>query len=191
MANPVGTPSRVWFPVDGRPVINDDFTFETKASPGGTRVNAYVAPGSEWTIKTVTLDGRDITREPIELASGATVKGIEILLTNRFQLISGSVTNDRGDIVSNVTVFVFPQDSTPRAHPLVGPTAVGRPDQNGRYSIRARLEPGDYYAVAVDYLDPMLHNDRAYQEELSRDAVRFSIREEESKALDLKISTSR
>jgi protocatechuate 3,4-dioxygenase beta subunit len=189
VANPIGTSSRVWFPVDGRPVINDDFTFEAKAAPGGTRISAYVATGSEWAIKAVTLDGRDITREPIELASGATVKGIDILLTNRFQLISGSVTNDRGDIVNNVTVFVFPQDSTRPANPLAAPTAVGRPDQNGRYAIRARLEPGDYYAVAVDYLDPMLRNNRAYQDELSRDAVRFSIREEESKALDLKIST--
>ena len=151
MATPIGNSSRVWIPVDGRPVVNDDFTFETKASPGGVILNAYVAPGSEC-----------------------------------------SVTSDRGNIVTNATVFVFPQDSPSASRTsLLASTAVARPDQNGRYSIRTRLEPGDYYAVAVDYLDPMLRNDRTYQEELSSGAVRFSIREEESKVLDLKLSTLR
>jgi hypothetical protein len=63
---------------------------------------------------------------------------------------------------------------------------------DARYSIKARLKAGDYHAVAVEYLDPSRRNgDRSYLEELSRDAVRFSIREEESKVLDLKISTPR
>ena len=69
---------------------------------------------------------------------------------------------------------------------------MARPDQNGRYSIRARLQPGDYYAVAVEYLDQNRRSgDRSYLEELSRNAVRFSLREEESKALDLRIGTPR
>ena len=95
---------------------------------------------------------------------------------------------------TNVTVFIFPQDPErwfPRAWTLTA-TAVARPDQNGRYSVRARLQPGDYYAVAVEYLDQNRRSgDRSYLEELSKNAVRFSIREEESKALDLRIGTPR
>ena len=105
----------------------------------------------------MTHDGRDITDAGLTLGSGATVKGIDIMLTNRFQTISGAVTNERGDITANVTVFVFPQDAD-RWFP--GPwattsTAVTRPDQNGRYWIRARLQPGDYYAVAVSTWIPI------------------------------------
>jgi hypothetical protein len=44
----------------------------------------------------------------------------------------------------------------------------------------------------VEYLDQNRRSgDRGYLEELSRNAVRFSLREEETKALDLRISASR
>ena len=96
--------------------------------------------------------------------------------------------------MTDVTVLVFPQDPdswVPRVWSLPS-SAMARPDQNGRYSIRARLRPGDYYAVAVAYLDQNRRNgDRSYLEELSRNAVAFSLREEETKALDLRISAPR
>jgi hypothetical protein len=181
--------------VGGPPVIHDDFTFEAKGPPGESIIRAFATnTGSQWAVKSVTFDGRDITEDGITLASGAAVKDVEVVLTNRLQTISGAVTNERGDIVTNVTVFVFPQDADrwfPRPWSIPS-TAMGRPDQNGRYSIRTRLQPGAYYAVAVEYLDPNRRGgDRTYLEELSRLAIRFSIREEESKALDLKISTPR
>ena len=34
--------------------------------------------------------------------------GIEVLLTNRFQTISGAVTTERGEVATNITVFIFP-----------------------------------------------------------------------------------
>ena len=182
-------------PVGGPPVIHDDFTFEAKTAPGESIIRAFVTnSGSQWAVKSVTFDGRDITEDGLTLGSGAAVKGVEVVLTSRLQTISGTVTNERGDVVTNVTVFVFPQDADrwfPRPWSIPS-TTMGRPDQNGRYSIRSRLQPGDYYAVAVEYLDPNRRGgDPTYLEELSRQAIRFSIREEESKALDLKISTPR
>jgi len=179
----------------GPPIVNDDFTFEAKAAPGEVIVRAIPSGAAmQWAVKSVTHDGRDVTEDGLTLASGAAVKGVDIVITNRLQSISGAVTNERGEVVTNVTVFVFPQDPErwfPRAWTLTA-TAVARPDQNGRYSIRARLQPGDYYAVAVEYLDQNRRSgDRSYLEELSKNAVRFSIREEESKAMDLRIGTPR
>ena len=146
-------------------------------------------------VKSVTHDGRDITDDGLTLGSGATVKGIDIVLTNRFQTISGAVTNERGEITTNVTVFVFPQDADRWFPRPVGDSLRRRsPGRIRTADTRSgrRLQPGDYYAVAVEYLDPDRRGgDRAYLEELSRQAVRFSIREEETKALDLKISTAR
>jgi hypothetical protein len=179
----------------GPPVVNNDFTFEAKAAPGETLLRVFSdTPGTQWATKSITVDGRDIANDGITLSSGAAVKGIEVVLTSRLQTIAGAVTNERGELATGVTVFVFPQNPErwfpgPMALPS---TATARPDQNGRYSIRTLLPPGDYYAVAVDYLDPNRRGgDRSYLEELSNRAVRFSIREEESKALDLKISTPR
>jgi hypothetical protein len=153
-----------------------------------------MTPGVQWVVKSVTFDGRDITDDGLTLTSDGAVKGVDIVLTNRLQTISGAVTNERGEVVNNVTVFLFSQDPDrwfPRPWSIPA-TVMGRPDQNGRYSIRTRLQPGDYYAVAVEYLDENRRSgDRSYLEELSKQAVRFSIREEESKALDLKVSTPR
>jgi hypothetical protein len=186
---------RMPVPMPGPPVVNDDLSFEAKAAPGEVIVRAFASNAAvQWAVKSVTHDGRDITEDGLTLPPGATVKGVDIVLTNRLQTISGAVTNDRGEIVTNVTVFVFPQDPDrwfPQPWTLTTHPAA-RPDQNGRYSIRARLQPGDYYAVAVEYLDQSRRNgDRSYLEELSKNAVRFSIREEESKALDLRIGTPR
>jgi hypothetical protein len=195
MVQPKSPGMRMPMPMPGPPRINDDFTFETKAAPGESVLRVIATgPGFQWAVKSVTLDGRDITEDGFTLASGATVDGVDVLLTNRFQTISGAVTNERGEVATNVTVFVFPQDPDswfPRPWSMPS-TAMGRPDQNGRYSIRARLRPGDYYAVAVEYLDQNRRSgDRGYLEELSRQAVRFSLREEETKALDLKIAAPR
>jgi hypothetical protein len=182
-------------PLPGPPRVNDDFTFETKAAPGDSVVRVIpTASGSQWAVKSVTLDGRDITEDGLTLASGASVKGVEVLLTDRFQTIAGAVTNERGEVVTNVTVFIFSQEPErwfPRTW-LLPSTAIGRPDQHGRYSIKARLRPGDYYAVAVEYLDQNRRGgDRGYLAELSKSAVRFTLREEESKALDLRLTTPR
>jgi Carboxypeptidase regulatory-like domain len=195
MVSPKNPRMMMALPVPGQPVINDDFTFEAKAAPGETILRAFAkTPGSQWAIKSVTHDGREIAEDGLSLASGAAVKGIDVVLTNRLQAISGAVTNDRGEVVTNVTVFLFPQDPD-RWFPgpmALASTVVARPDQNGRYSIQTRLKPGDYYAVAVEYLDQNRRGgDRRYLEELSRQAVRFSLREEETKALDLRMSTPR
>jgi hypothetical protein len=186
---------RMGIPIPGPPVVSSDYTFEAKAAPGETVLRVFSnSPGTQWAMKSITLDGRDIANDGITLSSGAAVKGIDVVLTNRLQTISGAVTNERGEIVTGATVFVFPQNPD-RWFPgpmALASSATTRPDQNGRYSIKTLLPPGDYYAVAVEYLDPNRRSgDRTYLEELSRQAIRFSIREEESKALDLKISTPR
>ena len=177
--------------MQGPPVINDDFTFEIKSPPGEIVLRAMPMMSAEWAVKTVTHNGRDITEDGIEVASGSAVKDVEIVLTNRFQTISGLVTNQRGDVRTDVTIFLFPQDRERWiAQPWLAPSsAVGRPDQNGRYSIRARLQPGDYYAIAVEYFDQNRRADPSYLEELSNGAVRFDLREEETKAIDLRIAT--
>jgi hypothetical protein len=195
MVSPKEGGTRMPMPLPGPPVVNNDFTFEAKTAPGDTLVRVFAnTPGTQWAMKSITLDGRDIANDGVTLASGAVVKGIDVVLTNRLQSISGAVTNERGDIVTTVTVFVFPQNPDrwfPGPMALTS-TAVARPDQNGRYSIQTLLQPGDYYAVAVEFLDPNRRGgDQSYLEELSRQAVRFSLREEETKALDLKISTAR
>jgi hypothetical protein len=193
MATPKRTDAGMMaMPMPGPPVVNDDFTFEVKTAPGEILLRALPMMPGDWAVKAVTHNGRDITEDGFEVTSGSAVKDVEIVLTNRFQTISGVVTNERGDVRTDVTIFIFAQDRErwfARPPMITAATAVGRPDQNGRYSIRSRLRPGDYYAVAVEYLDQNRRTgDPAYLEELSRNAVRFTIREDETKAIDLRVA---
>jgi Carboxypeptidase regulatory-like domain len=90
--------------------------------------------------------------------------------------VRGAVVSDDGRPLRRVVVSVTAPELREPRNALT--------DLSGRYEV-ADL-PAGRYAVAVEYLDSSRRYDRAYLEELSRDVVRFSIREEESKVLDLK-----
>jgi hypothetical protein len=62
-----------------------------------------------------------------------------------------------------------------------------RPDQQGRYQIQG-LPPGDYLAIAKDYVEEGSWNDPEYLESLRRDAQRRTLCEAESRSLSLKTS---
>jgi hypothetical protein len=49
-----------------------------------------------------------------------------------------------------------------------------RPDQRGRYRIRGLL-PGDYLAVALDYVEDGIWNDPDYLESLRRHAQKVAL----------------
>ena len=92
---------RMPLPIPGPPVVNGDFTFEAKAAPGEVIVRAFPTTAAmQWAVKSVTHDGRDVTEDGLTLGSGATVKGVDIVITNRLQSISGAVTNERGELAA-------------------------------------------------------------------------------------------
>jgi len=60
-----------------------------------------------------------------------------------------------------------------------------KPD--GRFTITG-LVPGDYYAVAVDSIDPTETGDPEFLDRAASRATRFSLGDGETKVLDLKLS---
>jgi hypothetical protein len=60
-----------------------------------------------------------------------------------------------------------------------------RPDQQGRYQIQG-LPPGDYLAVAVDYVEDGAWNEPEYLDSIRRHGQRLTLSEAESKSLTLK-----
>jgi hypothetical protein len=146
--------------------------------------------GAPWAVKSIRHDSTDITDEGLDLVAGRQFEDVEIVLTNRVQAVSGLISNAQGQMVTDATVMIFAQDpgrwgGTSRYQ------AVTRPDQNGRYSART-LPPGEYYAVAVQYVDPARRGgDPTYYEQFVADAVRLTLREAETRALDLKLVVPR
>jgi hypothetical protein len=167
--------------------VQDDMTFELKSPPGVYRLNLATV-GMGWAIRSVRLNGVDVTDAGFEIKGNQEIGGLEVELTNKLTTISGLVTNARGDTLKDYSTLVFAQDS---ARWGVNPRyqSMGRPDQDGRFKISG-LPPGDYYIIALDRIDTGEAGDPEFLERIRTKASRLSLDEGETKTLDLKINTA-
>ena len=173
------------FGFTGPSPVNDDLTFEAKARPGKMR---FVIPNQMpgWAIKAVRYRGTDVT-DTIELRAGESIADVEVELTNRLTDLSGVVTNAKGQAIKEYSVVVFPQDrdrwTTQRY------LRLSRPDQDGRYKVNG-LPPGEYYVVALDYVDSNDWSDAEFLDGVRTKATPLTIGEGEVKSVDLRIMSA-
>lgn len=139
-----------------------------------------------WTLKSVTIDGRDVTDTPFTLRSGQSVSNVAVTFTDKLSEITGTVTDNQGNPVPDFTVLAFSTDpSLWRAQSRQIMTA--RPDQTGKYRIRG-LPPGDYYLATVDPAEQGEWFEPAYLDEHRAGASRIAISEGDSKTHDFKVA---
>ena len=166
--------------------VNDDFTFELKARPGEQLIR--LAPTVlGWSLKTARYGGVDVSDTGIEIRANEDVSGIEVELTNNPSEVSGFVTNTRGESVKDYTVVVFAQDQQ-RWRFGSRYLGQGRPDQDGRFKLR-NLPAGQYYAIALAYVEPGEGSDPEFLEMVRDRALTFRLNEGEIKTLDLKLTS--
>lgn len=161
--------------------INDDQTFEMKAMPG--HVLFRVSSAGPWEIQSVRLRGEDITDSGIEFLPEEDVSGIEIELTDRPSAMTGTVSDDQNTSARDYAVVAFAQDAK-RWTPVSRSIRVGRPDQDGRF--RVGVPAGEYYVVALDFLEPGEELDPDFLKRLSEIASRYTLGSGEVKTLELK-----
>jgi hypothetical protein len=173
------------FGMTGPSVVNDDLTFELKARPGKMKLG-FAGPAPGWTIRAVRYRGVDVTDSGIEFRANENVTELELELTNRITDLSGLVTNSKGEAQKDYSVIVFPQD---RDKWMPGSRYVrsGRPDQDGRFKLSG-IPPGEYYLIALDYLDQDAWTEPEYLERVRNRATSVSINEGETKSVDLRIT---
>jgi hypothetical protein len=163
--------------------LADDGTFEMKSAPGRVRIMVAGAPG--WTVRTVRLNGADVTDGGIEFKANQDISGIEIEITNKLTTVTGLVTNARGDALKDYTVVAFAQDR--EKWKIQGRyQSMGRPDQDGRFKI-AGLAPSDYYVVALEKVEPGQISDPEFLDAIRIRATPITIREGDTRTVDLKI----
>ena len=100
-----------------------------------------------WWMKSIALNGRDVTDEPIDFDQGGI--NLVVTMTNRAASVRGTVAWNRAPGRQRPAVVVFVDDDTRWTRPsrLVGASEV---DEAGRYDVRG-LPAGDrYLAVAVE-----------------------------------------
>ena len=184
-----GNPDQMMMGGAGGGRVNDDFTFELRTRPGVQLIRLQSGLGpSGWMTKAVRVNGVDVTDTGLEFRPNEDISGIEIELTNQPGTVSGLVTTVRGEPSKDYTVVVFAQD--PQKWGFMSRyLSTGRPDQDGRFQIRS-LPAGNYYAVAVDYLEQGEQTDPEVLDKLRDRATSFSLNDGETKTLDLKLQSA-
>ena len=155
----------------------------------GARVFRAMNLPKGWSLKSVRVNGEDVTDRGVEFKPGEDVTGIEIELTNRSTTLTGAVTDDRGQPLKDYTVVIFPEDQAKWTLPMNRYTSSARPDQEGRFRF-TNLPAGAYQAIAVEYVASGEWTDPEWLARAARKATRVTLDEGAAKALDLKLSGS-
>jgi protocatechuate 3,4-dioxygenase beta subunit len=164
----------------------EDGSFQLRGLAGRRLLRAANLPPG-WTLKSVRLNGDDITDTGVEFKPGQDVSGLEIVATSKQTEISGTVTASNGSSIKDYTVVVFSDDSQNWSLPLTRWVTGTRPDQEGRFRVR-NMPPGSYNIIAVDYVEAGSWGDPELLERLKAQAKRITLSEGGSEKLDLKLT---
>jgi protocatechuate 3,4-dioxygenase beta subunit len=162
--------------------VKADGTFELKGL-SGTRIVRVASLPPGWMLKSVRVNGNDITDTGIDFKAGEAVTGVDVVVTSKLTEVNGTVKAGSQQ-AKDYTLVVFSDDSQKWSLPNSRFVAATRPDQEGRFQIK-NLPAGGYLAIAVDYLAQGEWNDPDVLERLKPKATSFSIDEGETKTLNL------
>jgi protocatechuate 3,4-dioxygenase beta subunit len=144
------TPQNLESPASAR--IQADGSFDM-AGLSGPRVLRLTEGASDWTLKAVRHNGREVTDAPLPFGTPMqSIDGLEVILTDRGSEVTGRVLDARGRGVADATAIVFPIDRSlwGQASRFV---ASARTASDGAFSVR-NLPPGYYHAAAVTQVAP-------------------------------------
>lgn len=139
-----------------------------------------------WALKSVTIDGRDMTDTPIDLKSGQKVANVSVTFTDKLSEIAGTVTDQQGTPFTDFTVLAFPTDPSlwrPQSRHIM----TARPDQTGKFRIRG-LPPAEYYVVTVEPTEQGEWFEPAFLDQHRPGAARLTLGEGDVKTQDFKVS---
>jgi hypothetical protein len=166
--------------------VREDGAFELRNLIGPRLIRVTTSPG--WILKAVYYAGRDIADVPFDFARDDDGGLLEVVLTDRAAEVSGTVADGRGGLAEASTVIVFADD--PDRWGLQSRfIRTARPDQDGRYQVTA-LPATTYVAVALDYVESGQWTDPDFLDRIRPLGTRFTLGEGESRALDLRLSTT-
>ena len=110
-----------------------------------------------------------------------------MIVTKNVTTLSGQLADEKGAPVVDGTVLLFADDSSKWWEDSRWVRAV-RPDQQGRYEIKG-LPPGDYLAVALNYVEDGSWNDPEYLDSIRRYGQRLTLTDGGTQSPALKLVT--
>jgi hypothetical protein len=133
-----------------------------------------------WAVSQITVDGADVTDEPIELKGRTSTA--RVVLTNRITAITGTVQTRRNP--SGYSVIVFPDDATRWAYPSRY-VKTTRADERGAFRIEGLPANERYLVMAIDFLEDGEEQDPQFLERLRSRATTFPLSEGEQRSVYL------
>ncbi|MBC7929273.1 MAG: hypothetical protein H7Z38_01800 [Rubrivivax sp.] len=171
--------------VPGATVTRGVFTIE--GLPAGKfflHPNTYLGEETKLYLKSITWNGKDMLREPLDVGEGATLEGVRIVYSNDpAKLRVRAVSADKKP-AHNVNVFLVPSDA-PNWSPYSVPPLFCSTGEEGECSISA--PPGDYAVVTM----PRRIMNGAVGDEIKTRATtspRVSLRAGETKNFEVKVA---
>jgi hypothetical protein len=127
---------------------------------------------NQWTVKQVTLRGRDITDQPFDVA-GQAVRDVRVTIVDDVSELTGDVRDHQDRPAADMTVLIF--STAPQYWIRKGRRVrLVRTNADGRFDVRG-LPPGSYLAIAgsslTDPKDPLTRS----LESLRASATRLEI----------------
>jgi hypothetical protein len=166
--------------------VDKEGKFSLDGVPAGLHLIRPNGGTRGWTLKSVTIGGRDVTDAPISLRSGESVPNVAIVFTDKLTEINGTVMTDQSTPIPDLTVLAFTTDSSlwrPQARQIM----TARPDQTGKFRIRG-LPPGDYYITTIDPAESGEWFEPAYLDDHRAGAARVTLTDGDVKTHDFKIT---
>jgi protocatechuate 3,4-dioxygenase beta subunit len=136
-----------------------------------------------WTLKSISIAGRDVTDDTIDLHAGQSLDNLTVVLTDRTTAVDGTVRDGSGTPLPALTVVAFssdPQYWRPQSRQI---QAV-RTDQSGVFHLR-NLPPGEYELAVVDSVEQGEWFDPSFLQQIRSGAKRLTLSEGETKTQDL------
>jgi len=179
VGNNVGSRTLSWYPDNG--VIAEDGSFTIRG--GNSRMLFRPTMIRGWELKSVMLDGVDITDVPYDTARGGTDR-LEIVVTDQRQHVSGRVVDTLGRPASRFVVITFPSDLKEGAVPgrFFALSSTTRSD--GTFQLQ-NLPPGRYFAAAFTSVHDDAQFDVDFHAPIKDRATPFDLSPGETVTLEL------
>jgi hypothetical protein len=167
--------------------VDGEGKFQLQGVSGAQRLNVMGIPDG-WALKRIERESEDLTDATFNLRSGERLDDVRVVLTDRLTIVAGTVLTDKDTPSASGTIVVFADDASRWGDASRYVRAV-RPTQAGEFEVKG-LPPGDYRAIAIEYLPEGDWNDPEVLESFRDRAVRFALAEADRRTISLRLSVS-
>jgi Carboxypeptidase regulatory-like domain len=163
--------------------VKDDWTFDLTNVFGQNRLSINPMP-TGWAVRRIEHEGKDYADVPVEPRGGQKLDGVTIVLSKTLPRFNGTLLDEAGRPAEGTTLL-FPEDSS-RWGEDSRLVRTARPDAAGAFEFR-NVIPGDYLAVALEYVRDGDWTDPDFLEKLRERASKVKVDERGASAISLKL----